>query len=230
MNTPKDQQSKEKECSDTWISFQELEASPWQQGNLGEYRQLSLWKSIPMLKQSCDRSSQISPSIPTSETTSQDSTSSICSQWDFPVLEHQMQEVGQDLNIQLHLFGERDLDVLWSLNPASVLSNSLKELSDEDFELFLGDCLWQDTLGRLRQSRQQSLGRVIKDSDYLSFPTLTSNAGSTSRPAGQTKCEKWFKDKGLIKSGYQLGTRAIAQVMGFPSSWFEGLTEQYLKN
>ena len=66
-------------------------------------------------------------------------------------------------------------------------------------------------------------------SDYLSFPTLTSNVSSTSRPAGQTKCDRWFKDNGLIPSGSQLGTRAIALTMGFPSSWFEGLTEKYSK-
>ena len=85
------------------------------------------------------------------------------------------QELERDSSTQHHLFGEKDLDVLSRLNPASVLSNNLKELSDEDFELFLGDSLWQDTLGKLKQSRRESLGRVIKGSDYLSFPTLTSN-------------------------------------------------------
>ena len=82
------------------------------------------------------------------------------------------------------------------------------------------------TTGKALLSAQQSLARVIKGSDCLSFPTLASNVSTTSRPAGQTKCEKWFKDKGLIPSGSQLGTRAIALAMGFPSSWFEGLTEQ----
>ena len=214
-------------CSDTWISLAESEDSASQQSSLGEYRQLSLWKSTPTLRQSCDRNSQEFQFTQTSETISQDLTSSTLSQWDFPAQAHQMQEVEQDSNIQLHLFGEKDLDALLKLNPASVLSNNLKELSNGDFELFLADSLWQDTLGKLAMSRQQSLARVIKDSGYLSFPTLTSNVSTTSRPAGQTKCEKWFKDKGLIPSGCQLGTRAIAQVMGFPSSWFERLTEQY---
>ena len=50
------------------------------------------------------------------------------------------------------------------------------------------------------------------------------------RPAGQVKCEKWFKDKGLIPSGYQLGTRAIALMMGFPSNWFEVLSQKNSKN
>ena len=217
-------------CSDTSIYFQDVQDSAWQQSNLGEYKQPSLLKSIPTHKQSCDRTSQEYQFTQISETTSQDSTSSTLSQWDSPVRVHQTQEVEQDSNIQLPLFGEKDLDALLKFNPASVLSSNLKGLSDEDFELFLGDSLWQDTLGRLATSRQQSLGRVIKDSDYLSFPTLTSNESSTSRPAGQNKCEKWFKDNGLIKSGYQLGTQAIAVTMGFPSSWFEGLAEQYSKN
>ena len=173
----------------------------------------------------------------------------------------------EDFIIQLHLFGEKASDVYWSFDPASVLSNNLKELSNADFELLswcafpscgnrsgvaplLADSLWQDTLGKLAMCRQQSLGRVIKDLDCSYFPTLTSNVSTTSAnlrfaqiqriwekqsfSAGQTKCEKWFKDNGLIKSGYQLGTQAmptasfaIAQTMGFPSSWFEGLTQQY---
>ena len=166
------------------------------------------------------------------------------------------QEAERDCLIQLPLFGEKELDALSKLNPSSVLWNNehpfvpqlmlwehrrcSKELSDEDFAPFLADSAWQDTLGKLRQSRQQSLGQVIRDEGFLLFPTLTSNASSTnSRPAGQTKCNRWFKDNGLIPNGSQLGTKAmptdaeasrqqswriieddcfaIAQVMGFPS-------------
>ena len=217
-------------CSDTWISLAESEASALQQNSLEESRQLSLWRSTPTLKQSCDRNSQEYQFTQTSETTTQNLESLTLSQWDSPALAHPTQELERDSNIQLHLFGERDLDALSKLNPASVLSNNLKELSNEDFELFLADSLWQDTLGKLAMCRQQSLARVIKGSGCLSFPTLTSNVSSTSRPAGQTKCEKWFKDNGLIKNGYQLGTQAIALTMGFPSSWFEDLSEQYSKN
>jgi hypothetical protein len=80
-------------------------------------------------------------------------------------------------------------------------------------------------------SRQQSLGLDTRDSDYLSFPTLTSGqTSSKTRPAGQTKCEKWFKDNGLIPNGSQLGTQAIALTMGFPFNWFVGLSEQYSNN
>ena len=221
-------------CSDTWISLAESEASALQPNNWEGYEQLNLWRSTPMLKQSCDceasrrhRNSQEYQFTQTSETTTQNLESLKLLPQDFRVPAHPTQELERDSNIQLHLFGERDLDALSKLNPASVLSNNLKELSNEDFELFLADSLWQDTLGKLAMCRQQSLARVIKGSGCLSFPTLTSNASTTSRPAGQTKCEKWFKDNGLIKNGYQLGTQAIALTMGFPSSWFEGLTEQY---
>ena len=203
MNTPKDKQSKENECSDIWTYLAELEASPWQPSNLGEYRQLNLWKSTPMHNQSCDRISQISPSIQTSETTTQNQESLNLSQWDFPVQEQVTQEVKQDSNIQLPHSGEKDLDVSLKLNPSSVLWNSLKELSEEDLELFLPPSIWQDTVLRLKQSRRQSLGAGHqRHSDCLSFPTLTSGqTNSKMRPAGQVKCEKWFKDKGLIPSG-----------------------------
>lgn len=237
MNTPKDQQLKENECLDTWIFFQELEDSAWQPNNL-EYEQLSLWKSTPMLKQSCDRISQESQFTPILETTSQNQENSICYQLDFLARVQATQEVEQDYLTQSQHFGGKDLDVLSRLNiqlsdvnPNSVLSNNLKELSNEDFELFLADSVWQDTVLRLKQSRQQSLGRVIKDSDYLSFPTLTSNENSTSRPAGQTKCEKWFKDNGLIPNGSQLSAQAmpsasfaIASLMNFPTDWFSPLS------
>ena len=247
-------------CSDTWISFQAVEASALQQSSLGEYEQLSLWRSTPTLRQFSNTTSQEYQFTQTLGTTTQNQDNLTSLAVDSRVQAHQTLEAEQDFSIQLPLFGEKDLDALLKLNPASVLSNNLKELLNEDFELFLADFLWQDTLGKLAMCRafgsdrrkttgkallsaQQSLARVIKDSDYLStrrldvllnqkhpppsFPTLTSNVSSTSRPAGQTKCDRWFKDNGLIPSGYQLGTRAIALTMGFLSSWFEGLTQQY---
>ncbi|MGK7916123.1 MAG: hypothetical protein AB4038_11375 [Prochloraceae cyanobacterium] len=69
------------------------------------------------------------------------------------------------------------------------------------------------------------MAQDTRDSDCLSFPTLTSNESSTSRPAGQTKCEKWFKDNGLIAPGYQLSAEAMALIMGFPTDWFSPLCQ-----
>jgi len=231
MNTPEDKQSKENECLDISICSVELEASAWQQSNLGEYRQLSLWKSTPMLNQYCDRTSQEFQFTPISETTTQNQENSICYQWDSPTQVQVMQENELVCLTQNQHFGEKELEYCSKLNPSSVLLNSLKELSDEDFELLLDTSIWQDIQQKLSWSRQQALGLDTRDSDCLSFPTLTSGqTNSKTRPAGQTKCEKWFKDNGLIKSGYQLGTKAIASMMGFPFNWFEGLSEQYSKN
>ena len=211
-------------CSDISISSQELEDSAWQQSSLGEYRQLSLWKSTPMLNSSSNTTSQESPSTQTSETTNPTQESLKSSQWDGRVREHQMQELERDSSIQPHLFGEKDLDALLKLNPSSVLWNSLKELSDEDLELFLPPSIWQDTLLKLKQSRQQAKALDNRGTDCLSFPTLTSNSNSTSRPAGQTKCDRWFKDNGLIAPGYQLSAQAMALIMGFPPNWFDCLS------
>lgn len=196
----------------------------WQPGNLGEYEQLSLWKLMSTHSLSSDITSQEYQFIPTSETIMPAQENLICYRWEFPVQAQAMQERELDYLTQNHLSGEKDLEYYSKLDPVSVLSNSLKELSDADFELFLADSLWQDTLSRLSLSRQQSLEQDTRDSDCLSFPTLTSNECSTSRPAGQNKCEKWFKDNGLVPPGYQLSASAIAMMMGFPVNWFSPLS------
>jgi hypothetical protein len=218
-----------KQCSDISTSSVESADLVSQPRNSEEYEQLSLLKLTPTLNSSCDRISQEFQFTPISETISQGKENSILSGVHSPAQVQATQELEQDYLTQSQHFGEKDLDVLSRLNPSSVLSNNLKELSDEDFELFLADSVWQDTITKLKQSRRESLERVIKDSDYLSFPTLTSNENSTSRPAGQTKCEKWFKDNGLIPNGSQLSAQAIASLMNFPTDWFSPLSPTKLQ-
>ena len=104
-------------CLDTLTSSQGAEDSAWQPSDWGEYRQLSLWKSTPTHSLSSDTISQISQSTQISETTTQNQENLTSLQWVSPALEHQMQEVEQDSSIQLHLFGEKDLDALLKLNP-----------------------------------------------------------------------------------------------------------------
>ena len=217
-------------CSDTSIFSVELEASVSQPNNSEGYEQLSLLKSTPTRKQSCDRTSQKSQFTQTSETITQSQESLKSLPVASRVQAHQTQELEQVYNTQHQHSGEKVSDALSKLNPASVLLNNLKEFSDEDLELFLPPYIWQDTVLKLKQSRQQSLEQDTRDLDCLSFPTLTSNENSTTRPAGQTKCEKWFKDKGLIPNGSQLGTSAIALVMGFPSDWLMVLQKESSKS
>jgi hypothetical protein len=70
-------------CLDTSISFQAVEDLPWQPSNLGEYRQLSLWKSTPTHSLSSDITSQEFRSTQISETTTQSQENSIFCQSDF---------------------------------------------------------------------------------------------------------------------------------------------------
>jgi hypothetical protein len=143
----------------------------------------------------------------------------------FPAREPAALASGKDYHTPIQPSGEKESAASLSAVPDSLFLNNLKEWSDADFEPYLADCEWQDTLTKLKLSRRRSLARVTPDPDCLSFPTLTSGARSlTSRPAGQTKCEKWFKDKGLIPPGYQLSAQAMALMMGFPEDWFDCLS------
>ena len=211
-------------CSNTSISSQAVEDLASRAVNSEEYEQLSLLKSTPTHKQSCDRTSQEYQSTQISKITTQSQENLTSLPAVSPALAQVTQEVERDLNIQLPLSGGKVSDALSKLNPNSVFLSNLKELSDEDLELFLGDSDWQDTITKLKQSRRRSLEQDTRDSDYLSFPTLTSNENSTTRPAGQTKCERWFRSKGLIPNGSQLGSEAIATIMGFPLNWFDSLS------
>ena len=217
-------------CLDTSIFSVELEASVSQPNNSEEYKQLSLLKSTPMHNQSCDRTSQKSQFTQTLETTTQNQENLTLLPVDSPVPAHQTQEQEQDSNTQHPHSGEKVSDALSKLNPASVLLNNLKELSDEDLELFLPPYIWQDTVSRLKLSQRADSEQVTEENGCSLFPTLTSNENSTTRPAGQTKCEKWFKDKGLIPNGSQLGTSAIALVMGFPLLWLMVLQKESSKS
>ncbi len=129
MDTPNEKQSKENKCSDTWTCFRELEDLPWQQSSLGEYRQLSLWKSTPTRETSCDRISQEYQFTQTSETTIQSQESLKSSQWDGRVREHQTQELKRDSSIQPHHSGEKDKVLPVPGPPVRIITFSLAAIS-----------------------------------------------------------------------------------------------------
>jgi hypothetical protein len=212
-------------CSPISISSAESPDSLGQPSSLEEYEQLSLWNSTPTHSSSSDTTSQEYQSTQISETTTPDEDNSTLLPADSPARERVTRELERDYLTQNQPFGEKEFAAYSKLDPDSVLLSNLKELSDEDFELFLADSTWQDTQQKLSLSRRRALERDTRDSDCLLFPTPTSNECSKGRPAGQNKCERWFKDKGLIAPGYQLGTQAIALAMGFPSDWFEVLSQ-----
>ena len=142
-----------------------------------------------------------------------------------PAQEQAVLENGKDYSIPTQLCGSTGLESVPPSDPDSLSPSSLLELSDADFEQYLEDSEWSAILQNLQSLERQSWERVTLDPDCLSFPTLTSGDRSLhSRPAGQTKCEKWFKDNGLIPPGYQLNAQSMALMMGFPEDWFDCLS------
>jgi hypothetical protein len=187
-------------------------------------------KSTKMPKQYCDHTSPTSRSTQTSAPTIQQEESSTLFGEDSPVPTQAAPETEKDLKEKPAASGGNNSESSEPSDQYSVSLSSLPELSTEDYERFLADSEWQDIKAKLKSSRRRSLVRDTADPACLLFPTLTACNSGNSRPAGQTKCEKWWKDKGLIPSGSQLGTGAIASIMGFPSDWFKGLTKFYSKN
>jgi hypothetical protein len=125
--------------------------------------------------------------------------------------------------------GEKESDYLSNADPDFLLLNNLREWSIEDFDRFLEDSEWQDIRGTLRKSsRPKNAEPDTVDPDYLLFPTLTANKGATNRPAGQSRCEKWWRDAKLISNGLQLSGAAMAAIMGFPLGWYKVLEVENL--
>jgi hypothetical protein len=208
-------------CSDTWTCSVELGDSPSLLPEWAESAPSNSSKLTQTRNQFCDRIIQTSPSIPISEATPQEQENSTSSPAVSPALARPMPEPGKDSNTQNQPYGEKASDVSSNVSPNSALSNNLKELSDEDLERYLEPWQWQDITSSLKSSRQLCSELATKGADYLLFPTLTACSGQTNRPAGQTRCESWWRQKGLIASGWQLGTGAIALILGFPSDWFD---------
>ncbi len=163
-------------------------------------------KSTPMPKQSCETTSQESPSIPISEPTTQKEESLTASGEDSPVPKPVSREQGKDLTGNPVAWVENNSESSPQSDQNSPSSSSLQELSILDYERFLADSEWQAIKAKLKSSRRRSWVRDTEGSDYSLFPTLTSNSGRNSRPAGQNKLEQWLKHSSLILAGSQLNS------------------------
>jgi hypothetical protein len=216
-------------CSDTWTCSVGLGDSPSLLPEWAESAPSNSLKSTQMHEPSCDRIIQQSPSTPMSEPIPQEQENSISSPAASLAPARVTPEPERDSNTQNQPYGEKESDVSSNVSPNSALSNNLKELSDEDLERYLEPYEWQDITSSLKSSRQRCSELVTKGTDYLLFPTLTACSGQTNRPAGQTRCESWWRQKGLIASGWQLSRGAIASILGFPSDWFDILQKSNQK-
>jgi len=191
-----------------------------------EYTPSNLSKLIQMPKPSCDRTGEISQSTQILVTTHQDAESLTSIPLDSHVQEPARQEQEQDLITKTQPYGLKPLDVFARGNQASLLLKTLKDLSIEDFEQCLEDCEWQDIAGTVRNSyRQNGLAHRINETGYLSLPTPNASSKANSRAAGQTKCEIWFRNKGLLQDSQCLSPQIMALLLGFPKDWTRCLWE-----
>jgi hypothetical protein len=90
----------------------------------------------------------------------------------------------------------------------------------------LEDSEWQDIKAKLISLQRRSLGPGIVAPDYLLFPTPIASSSVKARPAGITKLDRWWKEKGLIPNGWQLSAEAMAKIQGYPANWFKALSAQ----
>jgi len=185
----------------------------------------NLLRLTPQLNESYSISSQELPSTQTSGITTQPQENLISLPAGGPATTPALQEIELELMEDSQSSGGKcsELSVLSDQNLLSW--NNLKDLSSEDFAQCLEDSEWLDIYAGIYNSYQQrNSERRISATDYLSCPTPTSSDGKKSRPAGVTKYEQWFKDKGIVPTGSQLSAQAMSLLLGFPVDWMNALS------
>jgi hypothetical protein len=209
-------------CSLIWICSRESEDFRLQQKQLEELGQLNLLNSIQMPNESCDRTSQESPSTAISKTFPPELENTTCTQSASPAPAPALQATEQDSTTQNQACGLKPCDASPTASPISSSSKILRGLSVEDFEQCLEDCEWSDIVGTIHKSFQQrNLERRTSAKGFSSLPTPTTYAkGSTgSRPAGATRLEQSLRK--FIAKGDKLHPAAPGWMMGFPPGWVE---------
>lgn len=208
------------ECLNTGIGLEVLEPSVMQpDSHAAKSKQSDIRTSAKMPKQSINQTFPMSQSLETSEKLSHQQESTYL-QEDFPVQEPQTLEPNQDSCIQSLLSGLNISELSTKDDPDSLSLRTPPQLSITDYEQYLEESEWLDIVGTIRKSYKQLSSEVPKNAkDCLSLPTLTTNKGVTSRSSGQSKCEKWFRDKGLLQDTQCLSPQMMAALFGFPTEW-----------
>jgi hypothetical protein len=203
---------------------QELEDLPEQPNKLVELKQPNLSKLTSMPKPSSDRTIQVSQSTQTYETFT-----------DRPVLEL----LRQDSHAQAPALPAQERDSItnildFGLKQCELLESADPNLSSSKIPQGYSVVEWMESFGnfpkagmmrsgRLSQLQHLKLPTVAKG--FLSLPTPNASSGATSRPAGQTKCETWFRSNRLLADSQCLSPQIVAQLLGFPKDWTRCLWE-----
>jgi hypothetical protein len=210
---------KKSSCLPTTTGLEALEPSVMQPESPAKLKQSDTLISAKMLKPSTVQTSLKSQSLETLERSlhQQESISLLA---DSPAQEPQTQEPKQDYYIQSLLSGLNISELSTKDGPASLSSKTQLQLLITHCEQYLEDSEWSDIVGTIHKSYKLLSLEVPKNgSDYLSLDTLTSNKGVKSRSSGQSKCEKWFRDKGLLLDTQCLSPQMMAVLFGFPMEW-----------
>jgi len=213
-----------KQC-DILIYSRESEALRLPQKLSEGYALSNLSRSIQMPKPSCDRTTQVFPSIVTSETIPVQKESSILSPQDSLVPTHLLQETEQESKESLVHSGLKPCELLENATQLSLLSKTPQDYSVEEWER---SCKAYPKAGTMRSGKLSVLPKLeqpIKEKGFLSLPTPNASSKANSRAAGQTKCEIWFRDNGLLQGSQCLSPQMMAQLLGFPMDWTKCLWE-----
>ena len=206
-------------CLDTSTGLEALEPLAVQPESPARSRQSAIPISAKMLKPSTVQISLKSQSLETLEKPSHQQEL-ICIRGDSHAQEPQTQEQKQDLNILNLLSGLNTSELLRKDDQDLLSSKTQLQLLVTHCEQYLEDSEWSAISGMIRKSYRQLSLEVPKNAKgSLSLPTLTSNKGVKSRSSGQSKSEKWFRDKGLLQDTQCLSPQMMAVMFGFPLEW-----------
>jgi hypothetical protein len=214
-------------CSHIADSLRESEDSRKESNSLVEESKLFCSsKMIGMRSQSCEATTQISQSTPTSEIGVPTQESLTSTRLAFPVREHPLPEVEPDSNTKSQNCGSKHLDVSASEDQNSSSWNNLKDLSLADFEQCLEDCEWHNIRAGISNSYRERKSVAPKnETGYLLLPTVTSLSSKKSRAAGQTRLEKFFRDNSMLQDSQCLSGEIMESIMGFPTNHTKCLSE-----
>lgn len=207
------------QCLPTSTSLVESEPLALQPETLEKSQQSHTVTSAQTRKKSTKRTSLKSRSTQISEAIihQKELTSSLAAS---PAQEPVLQEVKQDLTTPNLQCGLNTSDASKKDSPSLSLSKTQQDYSIAEWELSYKAYPKAGTMRSGRLSPLQCLEVPKRGKEFLSLPTLTSNtATKTSRASGQSKLERWLKDKGFLQDTQVLSAEMMATLFGFPKDW-----------
>ena len=207
------------QCLPTSTSLGESEPLALQPETLEKSQQSHTVTSAQTRKKSTKRTSLKSRSTQISEAIipQKELTSSLA---DSPAQEPVLQEVKLDLTTPNLQCGLNISDVSKKDSPSLSLSKTQQDYSIAEWELCYKGYPKAGTMRNGKLSPLQCLEVPKRGKEFLSLPTLTSNtATETSRASGQSKLERWLKDKGFLQDTQVLSAEMMATLFGFPKDW-----------